>query len=502
MPYEFDLFDKIIYDESRSFVIQGRNLTIYQEALKKKQDPCYNVIVANFKKGNKGLVLNNKREICSLHPEIESINKLQLSLFQNDISEVIDKKALKSLKIKETDILNYSFIKGAQGPTLYVKVKGTCETFDALTAKYYYYNSLLKTEVIRIKKSITDQVFQFKASEEIEQYIHIQQQALIQICFRLIKILDPDKNHDIYKSSGEIKETAILYLTYIALEDILRFIETSFLKYIDKNIQIPFRSALIKTYRINEKLELVKESLLSSEIDQELIQIIYAPFSQLSDITLQERITYRELLYFNSFLTAFYEEIKEAGTISQSQAIHLLHEFNFNCTSLIDYKISLIKEHIGKLEAYSRQVDYLYHCLKIANQRRCKLNMAYIPDLPSLKEQLVTWIEEEINYLAKKVNLSSKPHDLFNQENLSNVKIESGVSVSQLSYFFRLVSEVGIINHSNQSDIIRFVADSFQTPKTKDISMDSVRNKFYNVDDATISALKDFTIKILNKLKN
>jgi hypothetical protein len=502
MHYQFDLFDKIIYDLSSPFTIQKEDLNSYKEFFKSKSDNFYNVVVASFKRRGRAITFSNRKKICSLHPEIERINKQQLSLFQNNISEAFDVKSLKSLEIKVDEIISFAFEKGSSNTKVFFKIKSSCDNLRINEARYYYYNSILKEEVTNIKKSITNHVFLLKSSLEIEHYIHIQQQALINISFKLTKLFNPSSFNNVYKPAEEFNDDDILSLTYTYLEDLLRFFETSFLKYIDQNIQIPYRSTLVKKYGIKEKLEIVKSALLKSQIDIELLNIIYKPFLELSVIAFPERITYKELIYSNTFLTAFYDELEQdKSKFTLASIIDILYQYNYNSTELFNFKTNKIKEQLTLYTETSAKIDYLYHCLKIANQRQSKLHIAYNSDLTSLKLQLINWLEEEISYLNKKASLSSVKLDLFQNELDPSPKIMSGLSVSQLAHFYKLLFEVGAITNENQSDIIRFLADNFQTAKTKNISIDSLKSKFYYTDESTIEPLRDYVIKILNKLK-
>ena len=74
--------------------------------------------------------------------------------------------------------------------------------------------------------------------------------------------------------------------------------------------------------------------------------------------------------------------------------------------------------------------------------------------------------------------------------------------MAQLALFFKSCFQVGIIEHENQSDIIRFISENFQTHKAKEISVESIKNKFYNTDEVSVDALKDHVIKLFNLLKD
>lgn len=503
MQYEFELFEKIIYDHSSLFALKNDDLNSYKSIFKSKCGNIYDVVVADFKRGSKGFSLKGKKKICSLHPEIEKINKGRLNLFQDDIPEILDGTMLKTLQIKSSDILTCAFNANANNNKLFIKIKSSYDKLGLEEARYYYHHLILKDETVRIKKSISDSVFRLKSQEEMEHFIHKLQQSLVNLSFKITNMYNSGKVPDIYKPAEEFNDNDILHLTYISIEDLLRFVETSFLKYIDQNIQIPYRSELVRIYDIEEKLEVVKSAFRESNLESELLNIIYKPFLQLSVITVQERITYKELIYSNTFLTAFYDHIQQStSTLKLSAIIDLLYQFNFNAVDLVNYNISEINKQLIQYTETQDKIDYLYHCLKIANQRQCKFAIAYQTDLPSLKVQLINWLEVEINYLNKKMMLNKQQTSLFNVINEDKPKILSGLPVAQLALFFKSCFQVGIIEHENQSDIIRFISENFQTHKAKEISVESIKNKFYNTDEVSVDALKDHVIKLFNLLKD
>lgn len=311
MHYEFELFDTIIYNLSRPFIYVEKDLSYYRSVIEKKHPDCFNIIIATFKKGSKGPVLTSKKCVSSLHPEMEEINKLQLCLFQDDITNVLDRKSIKSLGINTNQVLHHAIEATKNSSKIYIKVTGSLETLTAPEIRYYYYHIVLKDEVYRIKKSITNEVFKLVTSVEIENYIHKLQQTLINLAYHVSSLFDSDKLHNVYKPAEKYNDTDIFYLIYNSIEDLIRFFEVSFFKYMDQNIQIPCRSALVKIYSINEKLEVVKSALLESKIESELMNIIYEPFLELSVFMINERITYKKLIYSNTFLTAFYDEVQK-----------------------------------------------------------------------------------------------------------------------------------------------------------------------------------------------
>ncbi|MBI2722470.1 MAG: hypothetical protein HYX39_09870 [Bacteroidetes bacterium] len=501
MKYEFEIFDRIIFGDLSPFSQSQADFEKYSLLLKDKHQSCYNVIIANFKKSGNKFTLLNKKVISSLHPFAGKVVNPQRELFQNMNLEELSPEVYKLLELKKSSVINISYSNLPNKTSLSIKESRNCEDIPGIEARYYYYNDLLKEEVIRIKENIKKTILDSPSVEATEHHIHKLQQALVNLSFQVIKFFNPKQQSDIYKIADEFTDSDILNLCFINLEDLMRFFEKNYLNYINQDILIPYRSALMKIYNIHEKLELVKPVILNLE-DSALLKIIYVPILKLSNVTIDERMTYKDLIYFTAYLNAFQEEIKENPELSSFDIIELLYRVNYNSIEFQNYKTKRFKEEVEKREEISEKIDYLYHCLKSISQRNCKVNIAFDADLPSIKDQLISWVEEEITYLNKKLQLSSKPQalNLFSDED--KVKLQSGLTVSQLAFFYRLQAEVGIISHKILRDIFRHISESYQTSKVTDISIESIKNKYYQVDNGTIEVIKDKVIEILNQIKS
>jgi hypothetical protein len=503
MTYEFKLFDKIIHGDLSPTSDQQKNNDVYIKTLQEKHGQCCSLINATFKKNKTKFILQSNSKINSLHPSAAIFKNNQLDLFEKMPVNELSDDVLKSLNINANTILSVEYKKQTNATILLIKEAINWKNLDFNESKYYYYNDILCEEVLRIKENIKDQVFNFKSNEKTEHFIHKLHQALVNLCFRLIKLLNYKEQNDIYLPSANFTNTDILNLTFISLEELIRFVEKNYLNYIDQNTQIPYRSSLVKIFNIDEKLSIVKSTLLNSTINPALLQIIYIPFLKLSALKIEARMTYKDLIYLNAYLQAFYDEILENdNTINEIQISELLYRINYNSFEIQHYKTSIITIQVASIQSIPDKIDYLYHSLKIVNQRRSKVNISFDTSLTSLKDQLTSWLEEEINYLNKKTQLQTKQQGLNLFSENDKVKLESGLTVAQLACFYKLQCDVGIITHKVQQDIFKHLSDSYQTSNVTEISMGSIKNKYYNFDSSTIEILKQKTIEILNHLKS
>lgn len=501
MKYELEIFDRIIGGDLSPFADGICERTKYNDAIKQKYNLCYNYIIATFKTSKQKVELIDKKVISNLHPFAQNEITPQQNLFQVADIENIAPNAFKGLKLKRDKIVHVSYSRQPHKTIVYFKEIRECGDIPCNEAKYYYYNDLLREATETIKSNIKQNVFKSESAYTIEEYIYKNQSALFSLSYRLMKLISPKNKKDIYNTTVEFTDIDILCLTFIYLEELLRFIEKNYFKYIDVNIQVPYRSALIKAYDITDKLETVKPALLTSNINKELLKIIFVPFLKLSAFGIEEKITYQQLSYLNIYISSFYDYVvtHSPESITDDAILQLVKELNYNPVEMFAFIIDRFILKVEPHESLTDKIDSYYQCLKTVNQINCKTPLSYNSNLPSLKHQIIGWLEEEINYLTKKLQLQAqKQPNLFSQQ--EKVKLQSGLSVAQLAYFFKLQADTGIITHKNQRDIFRHIAENYQTSKVHEISAESVGSKFYNVENSTIEAIKTMIINVLNEV--
>ena len=79
--------------------------------------------------------------------------------------------------------------------------------------------------------------------------------------------------------------------------------------------------------------------------------------------------------------------------------------------------------------------------------------------------------------------------------------ISTGISVSQLAVMLRLMIDTGMIQYNNQSELIKKIAGTFQTPKASVISADSLRTKYYSPEKAALEIVKEYLFKMVGLMK-
>ena len=130
-----------------------------------------------------------------------------------------------------------------------------------------------------------------------------------------------------------------------------------------------------------------------------------------------------------------------------------------------------------------------------------KPGFAYRPQLPSIRDQIGTWITEELYFLEKRRQLNVPLNVLKSDEPVVTPKVQTSLSVAHLSLGLKLLMDAGVITNKNSTEVMRMVARNFRTEKRESISEDSLRNKVYNIESGTVEGMKDVIIGLLNLVR-
>ena len=491
--YTLENYDQILKEIRNPKIVFDNDFVSFLENCSNESFLIHKV---NFIKQNGKVSYTIKKPLHNLHPKVANKDCIAcdpITEFDNYIPEILTK-----LEISEH---NFELRWHTINDTISLYIFQEIDIIDLPTEQrfFLYCYHTLKNENNKIKKLDKQTIFNIRSRERVEQYIHKKQYALENLANRLIKEINPVNSSDIYQFSSNYDKIDCLKISYIYLEKLLRFIEKEYNIYLNVNIQIPYRSQLVKEYEITDKLNELKSRLLGSSINDELLKLAYEPLLKISTINIQEKLTYYDFNYCSDFIIVLHHQI-DFENITENAITESLFELNFNSLQFFKYLTNSISQELETQENYIQKIDILYKLLKNYNQKQTRGFLKYKTNLLPLKEQLINWIEEEIEYLTKKNKLEANQFtNVSNNE--GKIKFLTGLSVAQLSYFFGLLMEVDIIKHKNQTDIFRFISENFKTSNTEKISVDSIKAKYYNVENNTKSVVREKIIELISLTK-
>jgi hypothetical protein len=168
--------------------------------------------------------------------------------------------------------------------------------------------------------------------------------------------------------------------------------------------------------------------------------------------------------------------------------------YNFNHGDFVNYLLDGWGVAISQLETKeARAEQWAIHLRTI--QRMHPLSVAGLyKHAPSCKQLLVDAIQSEITLCEKQQPLP---------EAAPGAKaIETSLSVAQLAGMVRLMVDAGILTCTSQAALLKNIAANFTARQQKAISPDSLRQKYYHQDPASVSILKTHLSNMLGQLRN
>ncbi len=491
-----------ILDNFESLVCEIKNpkFSLDQDAKKTFQECTFENIVLysiSFQEENGKINYNIGNSLNSLHPcaidykyysDVAPNN--YIPLIDQIVSELQIKKATKEFYWKN----NHEVIQ------LYIKADDSIQKETKEIQFFNYCYDTLKNENEVIETFIKAKVLKCKTTEQITQFIHKNQYALDKFTSKLIKRINPNNVDDLYSISINYDRIDCLKLVFTFAERLLSFLESEYFSFLNPNIRVSNNTVLRTQNDLVFKSDYIKSKINSLGIDKKLLKIALNPIHKLEQCNINESITCYEYSYCSRFILKAFKMLKnDKPELTNKILADWLFKINLNTLPFFDYLTDIITEELEQCDTNIQSLDALFKMLKIQNQSPSIVSLKYKSKLPSIKQQLVNWLEEEAEYIRKKINFEGNLPQVESSGN--KIKLLSGLSVAQLSYFSNLLLQTDIIKHDNHSEVFRFMADNFKTLMTDKISTGSFRSKYYNVEDSTKNIVREKIIALLNLTK-
>lgn len=280
-----------------------------------------------------------------------------------------------------------------------------------------------ESERENVKNLLIEGVIDRQKIMDKQQFVQVIQAMLIRLLNKLhtykqVKQLDNKLQH-LFNTISE------------HLEEVLNFIEDFFSSYFDRNEKVPAPYLLISISELCRQLQKLQERIEVNEaIDRELTVILINNFNPFCSIK-SSGPTYNELSYqkdlMNDLLTG--NVLTSQGSIRE-----VLFYFNFNDDDFIAYLFGKLKALTESSLNNKEKIAVLRYEQKNINQFITKPNCYLSPSMPSLKEQVNNWIEEETKFLQTEPSFSL----LMKTEGEDDNKIETSLSVTKLALWLSL----------------------------------------------------------------
>jgi len=355
-----------------------------------------------------------------------------------------------------------------------------------------YYKKKIEQEANDVIQELKNYIQNTTDDKQIEQYIFKLINDIENIKDEIINELDINERAKIFRKPTEYKNSDIQKLAFQYLDNIQAFIEVNYSHYLKISSSISYSGKIKSTGQFKT---LIKQLNSKFEfVNPELRKILSSFFMKISERMIDDYIQYKEFVYYNKVLTKLSND-----EVNKDNVETILISLNLNSVRFFNYLTNKIKHEIDIEDNTVHKVDTLKYYAKIFKQKQLITSLSYNYSSPNIKEQVINWLLAEVEYYCSKIKLSQNTsyEDIISSEDKDD-KIELSLSVPQISYFFRILHDIGIINNSNQHEIFRVLSKSLKTQKTENISIGSLSSKYYSIDNSAKNVVKDVVFQMLN----
>ncbi len=375
----------------------------------------------------------------------------------------------------------------------------TIEKFDQLITSISSngkINSVIKTEEIgttilecsdekeKIRLHIMEEVFNASEEKALHLLIDKYQCVFIRLMDQIYLYRKNAKKQDEYWELSK--------LLFDHLNELLCYLQVHYAKYFNLKQKMPIIKIEHTIKELRPKVEVISAALKRTILNEKLIRYIIQPLDQFAE---SEAITYETFQYIKLVTSEFLSLDITAQPEDILNAVKkLLISIDYNAADISSFYINELDLLVSEEESVQCKLRILKFQLKEINQVIVKPEHGLYHDTPGLKEQIVNWLNEEIYFHEMEQTIVAAQPPGTSTE----AKIHTTLSVPQLALLFRLMKEEQLITNTNQSELLKIVANNFTTMHKENFSYGHLHGKYYKIEANTKRTVYDILMKLLH----
>jgi len=344
-------------------------------------------------------------------------------------------------------------------------------------------NENIFAEIKNIRSYLRRKACDIENERSFELLVH-QYQGII------IDLLDKVFHYE--KEAGKVALSLTYQFTLDRLDDLLEFIEKTFSVYFNKDEKIPELHLQSSKRELKEGLPKLQRRFKDKFLDPQIVKISLGPIETIINAESKE-INFRKLGYAKelfrqlvNFANSNRLALDEENASNNQALIELLVYMNLNTCKFTSYVFSSIETAINLLTEQVLKIDKLSFDLKGFKQIQERPGYAYKINLASVKEQVITWISEEITYQETRSRLLFKVPSLIDDSKpLESEKLMVSASVDVLALLARAAKDSKFIVNKNMTDMFKSLSRFCRTTKADSPAANSMLKKSYVAERGT-----------------
>ncbi len=330
------------------------------------------------------------------------------------------------------------------------------------------------------------------SERELEIIVHQCQSEIINLM---------DQIHEVQLANNSRQPHEAMNVLLEDLKESLTYIENRFSRFFNLNEKVPDYYYQLTRADLQKLLKQIKLKLNSITDVEGLVGVIETPIIKLHT---QKTLTYKDLMYLKKVYRDIADICKKFNEASMMQHVndYLLY-VNFNSYSFVTYTINRISVEVNSVHDAEERIELLSYHLKRINQVHLKPDAALKAKVVSVKEQVATWISEELYFIEKKQRLFTVIPNLKDEPVITDEeKLHLSVSVDVLTLLARAAKDSKLIMNQQMTSMYKSISKFCRTVNTDNPSAHSMLKKGYvaerNSTQTAINLLHEM-IKHLHK---
>lgn len=347
---------------------------------------------------------------------------------------------------------------------------------------------LLDNQFERIKGQISESYYTFDEEKTSTYFIQNHQHKIV--------IMANQISMNISKENGSAAEAKkkIQYSLIEKLSTLLKFLETEYAHCLDSSYFITSPTGNEKAHEYSKFLITLDNPFYFADT---LVRIAIEPINTFINGN-KTSYTHANIKYFDKLVKELKRLHKKADMGLKKDLVDLLIFINFNNTDFLAYLTSMILNQVSKKESVEEQLIQLKWHQKQYRQRQSKSDIAFLPNRRNIKDQVVSWLSEEIKFLeASKQLISLKNHA---EGNLGDTKLQLDLTVDQVAVITKIAKDSGIIKNEELTSVARIISKSVSTKRKSSISSSNLFNSMYKIEIENPEELKNKLTDWINAL--
>lgn len=314
------------------------------------------------------------------------------------------------------------------------------------------------SEVGNIVREIRETAFRLRTEDEVRLFIQNHQLALHQ-----------------RKSTSTVAESC---------DKVLYFLETYFWKFLHGSSLISNLGKEALYVQWEEEIK-KSEELIAAILSERLQHIVNVHLNPRNVHCTVNRCNYlrRFWVSWSIDFVQFYEEHNEESLMT------FLVSQNFNSPIFFKYLTGHITSKLDKAEDLLLKKQVIEGYVKRYSAISKRIGQEYTPNFPPIYELVENWLQLELKHSKKREKTAEA--SLIEMTGTSIQKIETSLSVAQLACLLKMLYQAGVITNPVQMEMLEIATKMFRTKKTENIALESLHNKYYNVEDKTKETISD-----------